>query len=312
MNGLANTLFSSSPMIETSLLHHREKNLRGAVKKMVDFDARFNYRPRNCSTRACLSLRPDYQFIRADSMASHGGAIGALGKGELGQAKKSRAMVRLINRVPAKFLLVSLCVGSLAILGVPAASGQSASLASVAPTANSSDPAPTPPESAALAPGFKIGADDVLTINVWKEPEVSQTVTVRPDGKISLPLVGEVTATGVTPKQLEAMIANQLTNYLSRPEVTVIVHEVKSQRIVVAGQVAKPGSYPLQTPMTVLDAVAQAGGPLEFAKVKSIYVLRIGPDGRPIRLKFNYRDVIKGNKLNQNVRLESHDTVVVP
>jgi polysaccharide biosynthesis/export protein len=167
-------------------------------------------------------------------------------------------------------------------------------------------------EDVSLDPSFRIGADDVLMVNVWREPEVSQTVTVRPDGKISLPLIGEVVADGFTPKQLEVTIRHELSNYLSLPEVTVIVHEVKSQRVVVAGQVAKPGSYPLQTRMTVLDAIAQAGGPLEFAKVKSIYVLRIGPDGRPIRLRFNYKEVIKGRKLGQNVNLESHDTLVVP
>lgn len=180
-------------------------------------------------------------------------------------------------------------------------------MAAVNPTA----PAP-PTENVSLDPDFKIGLGDVLAVNVWKEPEVSQTVTVRPDGKISLPLIGEVVATGLTPKQLAATIKIQLSNYLSLPEVTVIVHEVKSQRVVVAGQVAKPGSYPLQNPMTVLDAIAQAGGPLEFAKVKNIYVLRIGPDGRPIRLRFNYKEVISGRKLIQNIRLEPQDTVVVP
>jgi polysaccharide biosynthesis/export protein len=169
-----------------------------------------------------------------------------------------------------------------------------------------------PAENVSLGPSFRIGADDVLAVNVWREPEVSQTVTVRPDGKISLPLIGEMVAAGLTPRQLEATIKRELSNYLSLPEVTVIVHEVKSQRVVVAGQVAKPGSYPLQTPMTALDAIAQAGGPLEFAKVKSIYVLRIGPDGRPIRLRFNYKEVIKGRKLSQNVELKPHDTLIVP
>jgi polysaccharide export outer membrane protein len=165
---------------------------------------------------------------------------------------------------------------------------------------------------AALDPGFKIGTDDVLAVNVWGEPEVSQTVTVRPDGKISLPLMGEIVASGLTPKQLEFAITYALGNYLSRPEVTVMVHEVKSLRVVVAGQVAKPGSYPLQMSMTVLDAIAEAGGPLDYAKEKSIFVLRTAPDGHALRLKFNYKDVIHGRNLSQNVRLEPHDTVVVP
>jgi polysaccharide biosynthesis/export protein len=173
-------------------------------------------------------------------------------------------------------------------------------------------PIPTTSKDASPSSDFVIGPDDVLAVNVWREPEVSQTVAVRPDGKISLPLVGEVVASGLTPKQLEAMISYKLGNYMSLPEVTVIVHEVKSQRVVVAGQVAKPGSYVLQTSMTVLDAIAQAGGPLDYAKVKSIYVLRTGADGRPVRIKFNYNDVIHGRNLTQNIRLEPHDTVVVP
>ena len=176
----------------------------------------------------------------------------------------------------------------------------------------SSDSAQTPAKKTAGNEELIIGPDDVLVINVWKEPEVSQTVPVRPDGKISLPLIGPVVASGLTPTQLQASITRELENYLSHPEVTVIVHEVKSQRFVVVGQVAKPGSYELQTHMTVLDAIAGAGGPLEYAKLKGIYVLRTGPNGESIRLPFNYKDAIKGKNLAQNIRLQSHDTVVVP
>jgi polysaccharide export outer membrane protein len=182
--------------------------------------------------------------------------------------------------------------------------------------ATAKDKAPLEPASSGVPnvpdSDFRIGPDDTLAINVWGEPEVSQTVPVRPDGKISLPLVGEVVASGKTAKQLEALISKQLLDYLSLPQVTVIVREVKSQRIVVAGQVAKPGSYPLLTAMSVLDAIAQAGGPLEYAKVKSIYVLRMEPGGQTTRLKFNYRQVIQGRNLSQNIRLQTHDTVVVP
>jgi polysaccharide export outer membrane protein len=176
----------------------------------------------------------------------------------------------------------------------------------------SSDSAPAAAKKSPGSDELVIGPDDVLVINVWKEPEVSQTVPVRPDGKISLPLIGPVMASGLTPTQLQASITHELENYLSHPGVTVIVHEVKSQRFVVVGQVAKPGGYALQTPMTVLDAIAGAGGPLEYAKLKSIYVLRTGPNGNPIRLPFNYKGAIKGKNLGQNVRLQSHDTVVVP
>ena len=159
---------------------------------------------------------------------------------------------------------------------------------------------------------FVIGVDDVLAINVWKEHEISRSVLVRSDGKISLPLVGEVTAAGETPKGLEQEIAKRLQNYISEPEVTVIVQEVKSQRFNILGLIARPGSYALGGPTTVLDAIALAGGFRDFAKQKSIYVLRQNPDGTQTRLAFNYKDVIKGKNPNQNVTLEPRDTVVVP
>lgn len=161
-------------------------------------------------------------------------------------------------------------------------------------------------------PSYIIGADDVLAINVWKEPEVSRTVPVRSDGKISLPLVGEVQAGGMTPKQLESQIAKNLENYISEPEVTVIVQEAKSQRFNILGQVSKPGSYQLTNSTTVLDAIAMAGGFRDFAKSKSIYVLRPQANGDELRLPFNYKEVIKGEGRSQNVKLQPHDTVVVP
>jgi polysaccharide biosynthesis/export protein len=159
---------------------------------------------------------------------------------------------------------------------------------------------------------FLIGNDDVLAINVWKEPEISRAVPVRSDGKISLPLVGEVQATGKTPKQLQAEITSSLQAYMSGPEVTVIVQEIKSQKFNILGRVARPGSYLLTPPMTVLDAIALAGGFLDFAKSKDIYVLRRAADGSQARMPFNYKQVIKGTHSEQNVKLEARDTVVVP
>src|ERR1700688_326626 len=159
---------------------------------------------------------------------------------------------------------------------------------------------------------FVIGADDVLGINVWKEAEVSRTVTVRSDGKISLPLLGELQAQGKTPKQLQEEIRSKLSAFISEPEVTLIIQEVRSHRFNVLGQVQYPGSYVLTSSMTVLDAIALAGGFRDFAKQKAIYVLRSNPDGTQVRLAFNYREVVKGDKVKQNVRLENHDTVVVP
>jgi len=162
------------------------------------------------------------------------------------------------------------------------------------------------------ADSYVIGADDVLAINVWKQPDISRTLPVRSDGRISLPLIGEIQATGQTPLQLENTLKERLQPYLTQPEVTVIVQQVNSQKFNILGRVARPGSYPLSNPTTVLDAIALAGGCREFAKQKSIYVLRVGPDGSKSRIPFNYRDVITGKNLDQNVRLQPHDTIVVP
>lgn len=183
--------------------------------------------------------------------------------------------------------------------------------------ANTNPPASAAPESQSPVAkphddSFVIGNDDVLAINVWKEPDISRAVPVRSDGKISLPLVGELQAAGQTPHQLEKAIAAKLQSYISEPEVTVIVQEIKSQKFNILGMVTRPGSYPLTNSMTVLDAVALAGGFRDFAKKKSIYVLRQNPKGDPIRLPFNYNDVIKGKNPSQNVKLEPGDTIYVP
>ena len=199
--------------------------------------------------------------------------------------------------IPILFLLAC---GSQAV-------AQSDKLASGSPRDNqvrmSSDPA---------GDEFVIGTGDVLAINVWKEQEVSRVVPVRSDGRISLPLVGEIQAGGRTPKQLELEISAKLKDYVSEPEVTVIVQEIRSQKFNVLGMITRPGSYPLTKPMTVLDAIALAGGFRDFAKQKDIYVLRQSGNGKQARLPFNYKDVIKGRNSGQNVALESGDTVVVP
>jgi polysaccharide biosynthesis/export protein len=159
---------------------------------------------------------------------------------------------------------------------------------------------------------YIIGPGDVLGVNVWKEPDVSRVVPVRSDGKISLPLAGEMQAGGVTPKKLEEEIAARLQSYISDPEVTVMVQEIKSQKFNILGQVSKPGTYVLTDSTTILDAIAMAGGFRDFAKQKSIYVLRTKTDGTQEKLPFNYKQVVKGSNQAQNVRIEPHDTVVVP
>jgi polysaccharide biosynthesis/export protein len=159
---------------------------------------------------------------------------------------------------------------------------------------------------------FVIGNDDVLAINVWKEPDVSRSIPVRSDGKISLPLVGEVQATGRTPLKLEEEIAARLKNYIAEPEVTVIVQQINSQKFNILGMVNKPGSYVINNSATVLDAIALAGGFRDFAKQKSIYILRQDADGSQTRLPFNYKEVVKGKNSGQNIKLQPRDTIVVP
>jgi polysaccharide export outer membrane protein len=169
-----------------------------------------------------------------------------------------------------------------------------------------------PAEKGRSDDSYVIGANDVLAINVWKEPDVSRSVPVRSDGKISLPLVGELQAGGQTPRQLEQEITKRLQSYISEPEVTVIVTESKSQKVNILGMVARPGTYLLSGSTTVLDAIAMSGGFKDFAKKKSIYVLRANADGTQKRIPFNYKEVIKGTNPEQNVKLLAGDTVVVP
>jgi polysaccharide biosynthesis/export protein len=159
---------------------------------------------------------------------------------------------------------------------------------------------------------FVIGNDDVLAINVWKEPDISRSIPVRSDGKISLPLAGEVQAAGRTPLKLEQDIAARLKNYIAEPEVTVIVQQINSQKFNILGFVNRPGSYVINNSATVLDAIAIAGGFRDFAKQKSIYILRQNADGSQIRLPFNYKEVVKGQNPAQNIKLQPRDTIVVP
>jgi len=179
--------------------------------------------------------------------------------------------------------------------------------------------AATSPEAPSVPSGnkphdnsFIIGNDDHLAINVWKEPDLSRSIPVRSDGKISLPLVGEVQAAGRTPLQLEEEIATRLKNFMTAPEVTVIVEQINSEKFNILGQVTKPGSYSLATATTVLDAIAAAGGFRDFAKQKSIYILRQNAGGSETRIVFNYKDVIMGKNPGQNIKLQPRDTIVVP
>ncbi len=160
--------------------------------------------------------------------------------------------------------------------------------------------------------GYVIGIGDALDINVWKEGELTRSVGVRPDGMITLPLIGEIKASGLTPVQLQDQITAALTKVMSDPQVTVIVVGVNSMSFNIVGNVLKPGFYPLTRPITILDAIALSGGFRDFAKEKKIYVLRATPERKQTKLFFNYKEVIKGIRMAQNITLLPGDTLVIP
>ncbi len=159
--------------------------------------------------------------------------------------------------------------------------------------------------------GYLVGDSDVIHVNVWKEPEVSQTVVVRTDGNISLPLINEVKVSGMTPLQIQDLVAEKLKGFLNNPQVTVTVIEIRSKRAFITGEVSRPGTYSLNAQTTVLQLIAQAGGFTPFAKKDSIVILRT-EDGRQSKLKFKYKEVVQGKKTEQNIALHPGDTVVVP
>lgn len=167
-------------------------------------------------------------------------------------------------------------------------------------------------KSATADPNYLIGPQDILDINVWKEQELTRSVPVRPDGKISLPLLNDVQAAGLTPMQLSMRIAESLRKYVSDPQVTVVVTQINSQRIYILGEVARAGAYPLLPGMTVLEALSSSGGFTIFANTKKIYVLRKTADGKQEKLPFNYKNVIHGKSQEQNIPLQAGDTIVVP
>jgi polysaccharide biosynthesis/export protein len=170
------------------------------------------------------------------------------------------------------------------------------------------NPAGLPTVAAPVDPKtYIIGPEDVLAIRVWREPELSQGVQVRPDGKITMQLVGELHAAGLTPAQLQAKVVEALSEYINKPEVTVSLHSVQSKKYYITGEVNRPGTFPLVVPVTILEALTNSGGFREFANTKKITILRGGKI-----LKFNYNDVVKGKNKDQNVVVENGDYIVVP
>ena len=173
------------------------------------------------------------------------------------------------------------------------------------------DVASQPTKAATEDPNYSIAPEDVLTIDVWKEPEISRTVPVRRDGKISLPLLNDLQAAGLTPTQLGSEIVEKLRATIVHPQVTVIVAQMSSLRIYVLGQVTRAGAYPLVPDMTVMQALSIAGGFTPYANMKKINVMR-KENGADKIFAVNYKEVVKGRKAEQNIHLKAGDTIVVP
>jgi polysaccharide export outer membrane protein len=192
--------------------------------------------------------------------------------------------------------------------------------AKAAPRANGKESPPAPParRPAGEVPGhgvdddYRIGAGDIIQISVWKEPDASVASTVvRPDGKISMPLLKDVSVVGLKPRDAEERIAELLAKYINDPDVTVVVNEINSKKVYVVGAVKKEGPLPYTYRMTVIQALSEAGGLTDYAKRKKIYVLR-NENGRDFRLPFDYDAVLRGERMELNIALLPGDTLVVP
>jgi polysaccharide export outer membrane protein len=181
------------------------------------------------------------------------------------------------------------------------------------PKASAGAEAPAPPAKAApgVEPGtYIIGEEDVLDISVWQQPNVSRSVPVRPDGRISIPLVNDIQAAGLTPMQLANSITDKLKEFLNKPQVTVTVVQINSQKVFVVGEVSRPGPMMLLPNMTALQALSSAGGPTQFADVKRAYLMR-HEGGKDVTFPLNYKDLLRGD-MHTNITLKAGDTIVVP
>jgi polysaccharide biosynthesis/export protein len=203
------------------------------------------------------------------------------------------------------------CAGSL-IPGVPIgvtarAAGQQAA------TTNSVTAAPdTPRTKETPSNEYVIGPDDLLSVVFWRDQQLSGDVLVRPDGKISLPLLDDIQAAGLTPRQLRDRLIGEARRYVSEPVATVVVRQVNSRKVYITGFVARPGQYALSSSMTVLQLIATAGGLQDFAKSKEIRIVR-SENGKPVSIRFDYDEITKNpEKATQNIELKPGDTIVVP
>jgi polysaccharide export outer membrane protein len=203
-------------------------------------------------------------------------------------------------------------IGLTAILLIPGLGVPTAGSAAQAPGQPPAAASSAAPENTTGGPGYRIGAGDSLQIDVWKEPEASvQSVVVRPDGKITLPLIKEIYVLGLTPSELEKLVTAKLAQLIRNADVTVVIKEIRSKKVYIVGAVNKIGPIPLLSQMTILQALAEAGGLTDYAKKSKIYVLR-SENGKQLKLTFDYSAVTKGEHMEQNIVLQPDDTIVVP
>lgn len=182
------------------------------------------------------------------------------------------------------------------------------SASAVPPAAAAAAPRPTDP---VVPPGYVIGTDDVLSIMYWKDKDMTSDVQVRPDGRIALPLINEVQAAGLTPEQLRQKVTEESKKYMEDASITVVVRQINSRKAFITGEVNRPGPYPLTSATTVMQLIAMAGGLREYANGKKIVIMRT-ENGKSRSLPFNYKNVVEGKNLDQNIELKPGDTVVVP
>ncbi len=233
--------------------------------------------------------------------------------GEIGCRPRKRENMKIERRVLSfLFLLMLSAGGPVRLQASNKAQNKQLNARVAGKTDPSSDAAPVEVDPR-RRPGetYEIGDGDVLAVSVWHESEISRQLVVRSDGMISLPLIGDILASGQTPQDLARVIADKLKSYLTDPRVTVIVTEVHSRWFMVLGEVVRPGKFPLTRPTTILEALSETGGFHEFARLSKIYVLH-QVDGKTVRLPFHYDKVVKGQKLTENIELSNGDTIVVP
>jgi polysaccharide export outer membrane protein len=201
---------------------------------------------------------------------------------------------------------------ALAVLGVGSWELGVGVLAAQAP-AQTAKPAVAPPAATgvALPPDYVIGVDDVLDVAFWRDKDMSATVNVRPDGKVTLPLLNDIHAAGLTPEEFTKRVTEAASKLVEEPTVNVTVKTINSRKVYIIGQVPKPGFYPLLDTMTILQMLAIAGGPVEFADSENIRVVRT-ENGKSLTYRFNYKEISEGKNLAQNIVQKPGDTIVVP